>query len=152
MVGTIFWRRSFEHIKFLEAYISLILEIKTEIKYTQKTLFQILKSYGGGKFLSPIIKKCLKFSETCNFETAWQKAFSGIGKNYFLSSEEENLVKNFALKLGSSDVTSQENYCDYNISLVKPFLEAALKEKAKNKNLPIILGFCISLIISIVLI
>ena len=48
MVGTIFWRRSLEHIKFLEAYISLILEIKTEIKYTQKTLFQILKGYGSG--------------------------------------------------------------------------------------------------------
>ena len=152
MVGTAFWRRSLEHIKFLEEYISLILEIKTEIKYTQKTLFQILKGYGSGKFLSPVIDKCLEFSETCSFETAWRKAFSGIAKNYFLSSEEENLVKNFALKLGSSDITSQENYCDYNISLVKPFLETALKNKAKNKNLPIVLGFCISLIVSIVLI
>lgn len=152
MVGTTFWLCSLEHIKFLEAYISLILEIKTEIKYSQKTLFQILKGYGSGKFLSPIIEKCLKFSENCSFETAWQKAFSGLGKNYFLSSEEENLVKNFALKLGSSDITSQENYCDYNISLVKPFLETALKNKAKNKNLPIVLGFCISLIVSIVLI
>ena len=90
MVGTAFWRRSLEHIKFLEEYISLILEIKTEIKYTQKTLFQILKGYGSGKFLSPVIDKCVEFSRTCSFETAWQKAFSGIGKNYFLSSEEEN--------------------------------------------------------------
>ena len=152
MVGTAFWRRSLEHIKFLEEYISLILEIKTEIKYTRKTLFQILKGYGSGKFLSPVIDKCVEFSRACSFETAWQKAFSGIGKNYFLSSEEENLVKNFALKLGSSDAASQENYCDYNISLMKPFLETALKNKAKNKNLPIILGFCISLIVSIVLI
>lgn len=152
MVGTAFWRRSLEHIKFLEEYISLILEIKTEIKYTRKTLFQILKGYGSGKFLSPVIDKCVEFSRTCSFETAWQKAFSRLSKNYFLSSEEENLVKNFALKLGGSDAVSQENYCDYNISLMKPFLETALKNKAKNKNLPIILGFCISLIVSIVLI
>ena len=94
----------------------------------------------------------MDFSNTCSFETAWQKAFSRLSKNYFLSSEEENLVKNFALKLGGSDAVSQENYCDYNISLMKPFLETALKNKAKNKNLPIILGFCISLIVSIVLI
>lgn len=152
MVGTIFWWRSLEHIKFLEAYISLILEIKTEIKYTQKTLFQILKGYGSGKFLSPVIDKCLEFSENCSFEIAWQKSFSSLCKSYFLNSEEENLVKDFALKLGSSDITSQENYCDYNISLVKPFLKTALENKAKNKNLPIVLGFCISLIISIVLI
>lgn len=152
MVGMAFWRRSLEHIKFLEEYISLILEIKTEIKYTRKTLFQILKGYGSGKFLSPVIDKCVEFSRTCSFETAWQKAFSRLSKNYFLSSEEENLVKNFALKLGGSDAVLQENYCDYNISLMKPFLETALKNKAKNKNLPIILGFCISLIVSIVLI
>lgn len=144
--------RSVEHIKFLEAYISLILEIKTEIKYTQKTLFQILKGYGRGNFLSHIVENCLKLSKTCSFETAWQKAFSGLDKKYYLSVEEEALVKNFALRLGGSDVSSQENYCDYNISLIRPYLEAAVKNKSRNKNLPVVLGFCFSLIISIVLI
>lgn len=65
--------------------------------------------------------------------------------------EEENIIKNFASQLGASDVESQQNYCDYNISIIKPYLDKVLEDRDKNEKLPVILGICISLMLSVVI-
>lgn len=147
-----FSKRSLNHIKFLEEYILLILDLKTEIKYRQKPLTEIFAEYGKNKFLSPIISDLTNSLKETDFEIAWKKSFSNLKKLYALSDEEESIIKNFASKFGASGVESQINYCDYNISLIKPHLQKATENKSKNQKLPIILGLSLSLVISIALI
>ena len=150
--GMFFRQRSLDHISFLEDYLLLLLDIKTEIKYRQRPLLQIFENYGENRFLKPIISKLLKHSKTADFQKAWQCAFSNLKRSYGLSSEEENIIKNFASKLGDSDTQSQVNYCDYNAELLTPYLKKATKNKAKNQRLPLLLGLSLGLIISIALI
>ena len=152
LVGIAISKKNLNHIKFLEEYISLILDLKTQISYNQKPLFEILKNYGQNKYLSPIINKCINLSEKSSFEKAWRKSFSNLNKVYGVSLNEENIIKNFASEIGVSDIEAEVNYCNYNISLIKPYLEKLLENKNKDRKLPIVLGFCISLIISIILI
>lgn len=144
--------RNSNHIKFLNEYIEFILNLKTEIKYKQEALLTIFKKCGNKKLLFPMLDKCLELSETIPLKQAWDKAFSNLHHTVGASAEEEKIIKNFVLNLGLTDTESQLNYCDYNISIIKPFLIQALENKKKNEQLPIILGICLSLIISTVII
>ena len=72
--------------------------------------------------------------------------------SYGITLEEESIIKNFASKLGTSDIESQINYCEHNLSVINPFLQKAIENKTKNMKLPIVLGISISLIISIIFI
>lgn len=136
----------------MQEYISFITEIKVQIKYTQNPIFQILQNYKKDTFLKNIIKKCLDLSKNKDFEASWQESFSNLNKNYNISQSEEDIIKNFAYNFGMIDIESQLNYCDYNISSLKPYLKNQLENKEKNIKLPTILAISISLIISIILI
>ena len=151
-IGMIFSIKSINHINFLKEYIYLILMIQTEIKYSQKPILEILKTYHHESCLAECIKKCINLSENNNLDTAWKTAFSNLNNHYGISLEEETIIKNFASKLGASDISSQIKYCDYNISAMKPHLQQALENKSKNQKLPIVLGVSISMIISLIFI
>ena len=43
LIGTYISLKNINHIKFLQEYISFITDLKTQIKYTQKPIFQILE-------------------------------------------------------------------------------------------------------------
>ena len=150
--GMFISHRNLNHIYFLEEYISLLSNFKTEIKYTQQPIVNILKNYEKEKYLFPLIQNCICLMQKTDFKTSWEKSFSGLYKIYGVTQREEYIIKIFASKVGTSDIQSQVNYFDYNISLIKPYLEKLLENKSKNQKLPIILGICASLIISIVLV
>ena len=151
-IGLMFSIRSLVHINFLKEYINLILNMKTEIKYSQKPIFEILKDYNSKECLSECIKKCIELSNNNSFEIAWKSSFSNLSTLYGVSLEEEKIINNFASKLGTSDIDNQINYCEYNISLINPYLQNAIENKTKNQKLPVILGISLSLIICIVFI
>ena len=144
--------RNMNHIKFLNAYIKFILDLKTEIKYNQEPILKIFEKYSRSSVLSPMLEKCLKLSQSLPISQAWSAAFSNLHRAIGVSQEEEKIIKDFARNLGQTDILSQLNYCEYNISIIKPYLNEALENKKKNEQLPIILGVCLSLIISTLMI
>ena len=126
--------------------------IQTEIKYSQKPILEILKTYHNEGCLTECIKKCINLSENNPLDTAWKTAFSNLNNHYGISLEEETIIKNFTSKLGTSDINNQIKYCDYNISVIKPYLQQALENKSKNQKLPIVLSVSISMILSLIFI
>ena len=132
--------------------MKLILYFKTEIKYSQKTIIQIVKEYHPQTPLKSYINQCIKLLNHYPFEQAWKVAFSNLQHDFGASSEEENIIKNFSSGLGASDVENQINYCNYNLEVIKPYLEREIKNKNKKEKLPVILGLSSSLMLSIMLI
>lgn len=153
LIGCSISLRNSNHIKFLREYIKLIFYIKTEIKYTQKPILQILENYDDNGYLFNQINECIILvNKKNNFDLSWRQAFSNLRNKYGVPLEEENIIKNFSSQLGTSDVESQINYCDYNISILNPYLKKALEKRSKDEKLPIILGVCISLMLAVIVI
>ncbi len=152
LIGYIKSLQHLNYISFLRQYMKLILNFKTEINYSQKTIIQIIKEYSSELPLKPYLNKCILLLDDHPFEQAWKMAFSNLQNNLGASSEEENIIKNFASGLGSSDIENQINYCKYNLEIIKPYLEREIENKNKKEKLPVILGLSSSLILSIMLI
>ena len=144
--------RNSRHINFLREYIKFISYVKTEIKYTQKPLLHILKNYSHDEYLFNQINNCIILSQESNLSHAWKSTFSNLYGKYGITLEEENIIKNFFSQLGNSDVDSQINYCDYNISIIKPYLEKLIETKNKDERLTIVLGICISLMLLLIIV
>lgn len=152
LVGLSLSFRSAMHISFLREYIKFISYVKTEIKYTQRPLLQILENYSCNEFLFNQVNNCVVLSQKYSLDYAWKLTFSNLYFKYGVSLEEENIIKKFFSQLGNSGVDSQINYCDYNISIIKPYLEKLIETKNKDEKLPVVLGVCISLMLILIVI
>lgn len=144
--------RNSRHINFLRGYIKFISYVKTEIRYTQRPLLKIFENYSQNEYLSNQINNCVILSQKSNLEYGWWSTFSNLYSKYGITLEEENIIKNFFSQLGISDVDSQINYCDYNISIIKPYLERLIETKNKDEKLPIVLGICTSLMLLLIIV
>ncbi len=144
--------RNRSHIEFIKSYIKFILDLKTEIKYKQESLIRILENYSLNEYLYPFINKCVNLSKTYPLDVAWDMSFTNLSSSFGVPIEEEKIIRRFATKLGQTDVEGQLQYFEYSISTIKPYLNKAIEDRKKNEKLPIILGLCISLIISVVII
>ena len=139
-------------IKFLKEYIEFILFIKSEIKYSQKTIYEISKNASSGKLFLPYIKNFIKFSTIQSLPDDWAHTYDNIKENLRISPEEKALIIKFGENLGITDVLSQINYCDHHVKCITSHL---IKEQDKQKqlgNLPLILSIGISAVIILIII
>ncbi|MBP3320699.1 MAG: stage III sporulation protein AB [Clostridia bacterium] len=150
-VGIFISKKRTSYINFLRDYIKLLLTFEAEIKYSQTIPLQILNNHKSGTYIQNYINKCIKLCESNIFQDAWSLAFSEVKKDFWTSEEEQNFIQKFGEQIGNSDVTSQINYCNYNINLTKSYLENATKNQEKTKKLPVILSISVGLIIVLII-
>ncbi len=95
-----------KRVRFLHSYINFLIHLKSEISYTGKTLFEILKNYSCPKPLETRLNKCLTDSKFNSFENSWENAFSDISYETGITNDETAMIINFGKELGN-----EKDYC-----------------------------------------
>ena len=137
---------------FLRQFVDLIINLKTEIRYSQKPLYEILKSCSCGEPLRRYINSCVSHLKEKCFEDSWKEAFANLSKETGISKEKADVIINFGNELGSCDTQGQINYLEHNLNIIKTYLNEAIENKKTKGNLPIVLGASLSLSIAILFI
>ena len=74
------------------------------------------------------------------FSDSWYAATNEICKDTGLTNEDINLINDFGIRLGESDVEGQVSHCKLNIKLMNEILELAKENKQKKGRIYIMLG------------
>jgi stage III sporulation protein AB len=139
-------------VNFLRQFTDLILSLKTEIRYSGKPLYEILKSYSCEEPLSSYIIKCTSCLKEKSFGESWKGAFADSAEKSGVLGEEAEIIMNFGNELGNCDIEGQINYLDHNLSIIKNYLSEAMENRKSKGKLPIILGAGLSLSVALLFI
>lgn len=142
-----------DKVRFIEEYMEFIKNTENEIRYSGILLEEIIFKQKGNSRFSHLAKKCSVYiKQGDSFHTAWEKAFSPVKNELFFSSSFFEILMNFGLKLGTSDVSSQISHCKYNFELAKSYLETAREEKKAKCKLYRILGISTGIALALFLV
>lgn len=139
-VGFYYSHRLYERRNILKSFVIELEKCSTSMSYTSSELYRIFEN----NFMD------YEFKSDTSFESQWS-AMLGSYKDK-LKKEDLELLHNFSESLGISDVISeQKNIRLYIQMLEKNIVDAEndIKEKSKVSQT---LGFCVGVIISILLI
>lgn len=133
-----------KRVKFLRSYIDLLMHLKSEISYSEKTILEILKNYCCDSFLKSKLNLCLKEAKTKSLKDSWEYVFSNINSETGITKEENSLIVNFGQELGNYSISEQINHINHYLGLFNIHIRDA-EDQFKNKSkLPIIMGICLS--------
>lgn len=132
-------------VNFLSQFVDLILNLKTEIRYSGKPLCGIFENYSCGEPLKHYIDCCTNSLKYKSFGDSWKGAFRNLCEETYVSEEEAAAVINFGSELGNCDVEGQINYLEHNLSIIKNYLSDAIENRKTKGKLPIILAAGLSL-------
>lgn len=141
-----------KRVRFLNSYINFLIHLKSEISYTGKTLFEILKNYSCPKPLETRLNKCLTDSKFNSFENSWENAFSDISYETGITNDETAMIINFGKELGNYNIQEQISHINHYINLFQIKIKDAQNKLNSKGKLTIILGICISFAIALILI
>lgn len=141
-----------KRVRFLHSYINFLIHLKSEISYTGKTLFEILKNYSCPKSLETRLNKCLTDSKFNSFENSWENAFSDISYETGITNDETAMIINFGKELGNYNIQEQISHINHYINLFQIKIKDAQNKLNSKGKLTIILGICISFAIALILI
>ena len=141
MAGVMASRKLVMRVGFLEQYLKFISFLATEIRYSASSIFQILEKYSKVEFLAPLLKGCtVKIEKRVSLSDAFQDAVDELPKEYGLTQEDLQLLKEFGQGLGTSDIEGQLAHCALHTELMNTYLENAREEKKKKAKLYVMLG------------
>ena len=141
IAGCMASRRLSMRVDFLNQYIKFISFCETQMRFSAIPIIEILKRQECVQGISPFIKSCIKNMENgLPFSKAWEESLSKINKDTGLLVEDINLIKDFGLNLGESDVEGQLSHCELNIKLMNEILDSANENKQKKGRIYIMLG------------
>lgn len=141
-----------KRVRFLHSYINFLIHLKSEISYTGKTLFEILKNYSCSNPLKTRLNQCLNSSMFNSFEDSWKNAFSDISYETGITDDETAMIINFGKELGNYNIQEQINHINHYINLFQIKIKDAQNKLNSKGKLPIIMGICISFAIALILI
>lgn len=134
-----------QKVRFIEEYMEFIKIIQNEIRYNGNYLSEIINKHRGNGIFYSYLDTCYRcIMESKPFPVAWNLTFNNISSEMSISSELANIINNFGLKLGSTDIDGQISYCQYNYEIVLPYLKSAMEEKKTLGKLYSVLGICIA--------
>ena len=142
----------FKRVDFLRSYINFLIYLKNEIRYSQKNILEIIKSYSVRGDLSICFKKFIENMKENSFQKSWVNAFVECSNVIGIDSQEEKEILNFSKNFGSCDIEGQITYLNHSLETFGDFLNIALESKKKKGNIPVVLGLGISLCIVLMLI
>lgn len=140
-------------VRFLQQYLQFISYIKTEIRYSQRVLSEIISKYivTEVEFEHFLTSVKANLRSEASFADAWQKALCKIPSAYGLLKQERELICEFGNKLGVTDVDGQIALCELNKSLINSILNTAKDEKSKKSRLYFMLGSSFGICLAIIL-
>lgn len=139
-----------QKVRFIEEYLEFIKIVENEIRYNGNYLSEIINKHKGDSVFYLYINKCHEYIvESQPFPIAWKNAFSDIKNELSISNELENIINNFGIKLGASDIDGQISHCQYNYELALPYLKSAIEERRAYGKLYSILGICTGTVIAL---
>lgn len=137
-------------VKFLEDYIKFLSFFKNQIRYNSGSIIDIMDSYNAKGIISSFLNECImKVKSGDSFAKAWEDSIELIPKDYGLKFEDINLIKDFGLLLGSTDIEGEIMHCKLNLKLMQENLDDAREEKKKKERLYIMLGFFIGMLLAV---
>ena len=140
-VGYMASHRLSMRVAFLNQYIKFMSFCETQIRFSAIPIIEILKRQQDSPYISSFIKNCIKKMETnVAFPKAWVEATNEISKDTGLTTEDINLIKDFGISLGESDIEGQISHCRLNIKLMNDVLDSAIEDKKKKGRIYIMLG------------
>lgn len=139
-------------LKFFRQYLDFIENIKNEIRYSGKNLFDILSTYRCEYPFKIYIDKSIDNLSKLSFEDSWKKSFKLCVKDLGISDSEESLIVNFGLGLGKSDTQSQINHCEHNLQIAKPHLKKLQDDYHSKGKLPLIVGIGCGIVIALLIV
>ncbi len=150
MMGYLASHRLSSRVDFLRQYILFLNYIKTEVRYSAYTIYELLCRYKEESEFGSFIDECKYNIESGNyFNEAWSLCTKRLPKCNGLTNKDKELILEFGNNFGSSDVSGQIAYCDLNIDFIERTLQQAQEEKEKKSKLYLLLGlsFGISLVL-----
>lgn len=139
-------------LKFFRQYLDFIENIKNEIRYSGKNLFDILSTYRCEYPFKIYIDKSIDNLSKFSFEDSWKKSFKLCVKDLGISDSEESLIVNFGLGLGKSDTQSQISHCEHNLQMAKPHLKKLQDDYHSKGKLPLIVGTGCGIVIALLIV
>ncbi len=141
-----------KRVKFLRSYIDLLMHLKSEISYSEKTILEILKNYCCDNFLKSKLNLCLKETEIKSLANSWEHVFSNINSETGITKEENSMIINFGKELGSYSISEQINHINHYLDLFNIHIRDAESQLRNKGKLPIIMGICLSFAASLMFI
>ena len=140
-IGYLASHRLSMRVEFLSQYIKFISFCENQIRYSAIPIIEILKKQNELPIISPFIKNCInKMENDKTFLDSWHAASNEICKDTGLTNEDINLINDFGIRFGESDVEGQVSHCKLNIKLMNEILELAKENKQKKGRIYIMLG------------
>ena len=155
MMGLIIASSYHQRVKNLRQLALFIQLLESEIHFVQTTLPDILKKVGS-QFSGPFrrflqsLKKGLQEGSGDSFADIWIES-TGILEAIGFPSQVVEDLRGFSIVLGSSDVAEQEKHLTLLLKRVEQSLEEAQAERNKQTKLWQYLGFCIGLLLVLLL-
>ena len=140
-----------KRVRFLRSYIDFLIHLKSQISYSEKTLFEILKNYSCPQILKTRLNKCLQNFDSDSFENLWKNAFLDAYIETGITSEENSMIINFGKEIGKYDVSEQINYISYSLDFFQNHIKDALDNLNSKGKLPIIIGVCLGFAVALIL-
>lgn len=138
-------------VKFLEEFIYFISSMETQIRYNAGDLSSLIDG-DYGRMVSQLLENCRTYlNEGQNFKDAWIDAVDNLPKEYCLSDNEKEMVRDFGTGLGTTDTQGQLAHCELYLTAFKNKLESArCDHKEKGRIYTVLgtsLGVCVALLI-----
>ncbi len=139
-------------VRFLQQYLQFIIYLETEIRYSKRIIYEIVKSYkSNNEFAAFLNSICTNVEKSLSFDKAWQTAINDLPSTYGLLTQDKEIICDFGRELGNTDIDGQIALCKLNKTLIHATLESAKEEKNKKSKLYFMLGSSFGICLTIML-
>ena len=120
-------------VRFFEELSIFISQLKIKIRFSGDTVQELLANAGGVYLLKEHLNMTLCLMEQGeSFVSAWNTASEKTASVYYLAADDKNLLMQFGIGLGISDVQGQITHLELCSKLIGTRLEI-MRSEAGNK-------------------
>ena len=152
LVGAMQYRKLDDRVRFWNAFVDFLRFAETSIRYIALPVQELLERYcreNGRLELAAVCRERLDHGEL--FPEAWANASKQSAKRCFLPAGDLQLLTDFGMGLGVTDVEGQVAHCRLYAASAEEIRQAAREEKRRKGKLSIMLGILLGLGIDLLL-
>lgn len=139
-------------VRFLQQYLQFISYLETEIRYSKRIIYEIIKTYNSENEFTVFLNSiCANIENSISFDKAWEIAVNDLPNTYGLLNQDKETICDFGKELGNTDMDGQIALCKLNKTLIHATLENAKEEKNKKSKLYFMLGSSFGICLTIML-
>ena len=141
-----------KRVNGLKYMIELLSALKIKINYESSAVPVILKELTNKAQNTYFLKSCIELlNKGKSLNYAWNKSVDDYSSNYHLSKKDVQILKDFSIGLGESDVEGQITNIQLYIELINKNLKEAEEKLSENSRISISCSIFGGLILSILL-